>query len=126
MSKSNAVTTLLATAIALASTVENDELKTAIDALDALEDATHSNGEYKTLKEIVEKIESETQGAGDIGDADADAKAQLEAQKQEAPKKKNAMRYAGVKMIGGKWYCKKDNYKTGFATADECADHHNK
>lgn len=115
MAKSKAVETLLATAVAIAGTVDNVELKTAIDALDALEDATHSNAEYKALKDIVDTIE------------DADAKAKLEAQnaQDKKPAKKNALKYAGVKMIGGKWYCKKDNYKQGFATADECAEHYN-
>lgn len=135
MAKSKAVETLLATAIALAGTVENLELKTAIDELEALEDATHSNSEYKALKDLVEQIEDG--GAGDE-DAEAKAKAEKEAQEKldaekkakadaEAQKKpiKSAIKYAGVKQIGAKWYCKKDNYKKGFATADECAEHFN-
>ena len=63
MAKSKAVQTLLATAIALESTVE---LKEAIDELEKLGDATHSNSEYKKLKILVEQIEStnEDNGAG--------------------------------------------------------------
>ena len=41
----------------------------------------------------------------------------------EKPTKK--LSYAGIKMIGNKWYSIKDNYKKSFATADECAKHFN-
>lgn len=153
MGKSKAVQTLLATAIALASTVDNVDLKTAIGELEALEDATHSNGEYKALKDLVEQIEQDApadknNGVNDADaqaqaekeaqdkldaeqkakdDAEAEAKAQLEAQakldaEKETPKKFD---YAGVRMIGSKWYCAKDKYKKGFATANECAEHFN-
>ena len=40
----------------------------------------------------------------------------------EKPKKLN---YAGIKMIGNKWYSIKDSYKKSFATADECASQFN-
>lgn len=33
--------------------------------------------------------------------------------------------YRGIKMIGSLFYSSKDNYSTGFATADECAKHYN-
>lgn len=156
MAKSKAVENKLIEAKELATKVNNEELNKAIEALEALEDATHTNKEYKTLKDLVDTLEStvddagaetntetetetETKGGGDdTGDAgvgaDTGAGAEVETSNDDAevdntevkeePKKR--LDYTGIKMIGAKWYCKKDGYKKGFGTANECAEHFNK
>lgn len=143
MAKSQAVITLLATAVALAEKVDNAELKDCIEALEFLgEDAKGNTQEYKDLKEVVEKIEAEladkTDGNDDVDNTDTnnddtgaddedtqdDEADDAKVDTQKAVKKKR-LNYAGVKQIGGMWYCKKDNYKKGFSTANECAEHFN-
>lgn len=113
MAKSKIVLALLVTAKELAEKLEAQEIEAkklgdAIDALDALEDATHSTTEYKNLKVIVDEYENNTEKDENV----------------EKPTKK--LSYAGIKMIGNKWYSIKDNYKKSFATADECAIHFNR
>lgn len=106
MAKSKAVQTLLATAVALAGTIENEALNKAIGELEALEDAAHSNTEYKNLKDIMDELENNAGG-------------------DEPKQKPKRLNYAGIRMIGNKWYSIKDKYKKSFATADECAKHFN-
>ena len=114
MAKSRAVKDLLVTAIALASTIDNVELKAGVEALEAVEDANGNTQEYKDLKELVGTLEADAEnGAEAVEDANG---------AKDEPKK---LDYAGVRMIGSKWHCAKDNYKKGFDTADECAEHFN-
>lgn len=126
----------------------NEKIALAVTALVALgESATHSNTEFKKLKALVETAEAEQEnGAGEAGDATQDDQKQensvdknaggdensteYETPKVERPKEdkkpKKKLSMAGIKMIGSKFYSKKDNYKTGFNTANECAEKHNK
>lgn len=136
-----AVETLLATAVALLETNgENTELVTGIEELKALgENAKHTHGEYRALKDVVDAIE--VNGAGDTQTdeekqalIDAQAKADEEARAQEEADKKakadaqekKPLSMAGIRMIGNQWHHKSDNYKKGFTTAQECAEHFNK
>ena len=132
MAQSKAVLTVLATAVALAGTIDNAELNASIEALKAQEDANGNTQEYKDLKDLLDAIDAQANAGTDTGatppadngatqtppaptvDAQADAPAE--------PKKYS---YAGVRMIGSKWYCDKDKYKKGFSTANECAEHFN-
>lgn len=112
---SKAVVTLLATAGALATKVEDAELTDCIEALEFLgEDANGNAQEYKDLKEVVTKLEAE-QNADDEDDEPKD----------ETLKKAKKLSYMGIKQIGNLWYSSKDKYKKSFATADECAKHFN-
>ena len=135
MAKSKIVLALLVTANLIAETNDNEILKTSIAQLEALEDATHSTTEYKNLKAIVDEIENNTgddksnQGENQDGfdtkddeDNTGDENNTGDEIVIEKPKK---LSYAGIKMIGNKWYSIKDNYKKSFATADECASHFN-
>lgn len=111
---SKAVQTLLTAAGALLATnSDNAELKESIEKLEALENPTHTNKEYVDLKKIVDSIEETKEE-------------KPKETKEEKPKVSNAKLFAGVKMIGNKYYCKKDGYKKGFATAKECGEHFNK
>lgn len=102
--KNELVAKLLATAVALLDTHnDNVELKDSIEALQFLGDEANGNSqEYKDLKGLVKTL-----------------------QDTQKPTHKKRLNYAGVKQIGGLWYCSKDNYKKQFATADECAIHFN-
>lgn len=141
MAKSKIVLALLVTANLIAETNDNEILKTSIAQLEALEDATHSTTEYKNLKAIVDEIENNTgddksnQGENQDGLDTKDDEQKKDDEDNtgdenntgdeiviEKPKK---LSYAGIKMIGNKWYSIKDNYKKSFATADECASHFN-
>lgn len=135
MAKSKIVLALLVTANLLAETSDNEVLKTSIAELEALEDATHSTTEYKNLKAIVDEIENNTgddksnQGENQDGLDSKDGEDNTGDENNtgdeiivEKPKKLN---YAGIKMIGNKWYSIKDSYKKSFATADECASQFN-
>lgn len=118
MAKSKAVIATLATATALAGTIDNAELNASIEALEKEEDANGNTQEHKDLKDLLEAIEAqadESGANGANGGADEDAK-------KEKSKKYN---YDGVRMVGSKWYCDKDKYKKCFSTADECAEHFN-
>jgi hypothetical protein len=136
MAKSKAVQTLLATAIALAGTIENEDLNKAIGKLEALEDATHSNTEYKNLKDLVDELENDAGGDNPKGEESTqtdetpkdnkEKKTQVDDAGGNEPKEKpKRLNYAGIRMIGNKWYSIKDKYKKSFATADECAKHFN-
>ena len=85
MAQSKAVIAVLATAVALASTVDNAELNTSIEALQAETDANGNTQEYKDLKDLLEAIEAQADesGAGGGADEDADAKAKAELEEQE-------------------------------------------
>lgn len=110
---SKAVQTLLTTAGALlAANSDNIELKEAISGLEGLENPTHTNAEYVQLKKIVNSLQEKKEE-------------KPKEKKEEKLKVSNAKLYAGVKMIGNKYYCKKDNYKKGFPTAKECGEHFN-
>ena len=196
--KSKTVIALLATAVALAGTIENAELDTHIKALQDIDEANGNTQEYKDLKALLETIDAkkDADGANDAKDEDAsdivvaimyatsnggklkdfksneqkeyleymiaqynvsdaektpkdveaynelveqlkvveqaiadakdEADEKLEAEKNAKKVKPKKLSYAGVRMIGSKWYCKQDNYKQGFSTADECAKHFNK
>lgn len=124
-----AVANLLAVAVALmAKDSENDELQAGIDALNALGDkATHSNGEYKSLKTMVEAVEEK---AGSTGGEDEPKRQEVQKPKEpkeqktpKEPKGKKDVKYKmdGIRMIGSKYYSKKDGYKKAFGTAVECA-----
>lgn len=135
-----AVQDLLNKANELDQKVDNPELKECIEALEYLgDDAKGTSQEYKDLKEIVEKIEAELDGdeeqeqkpytAGDTQGDEGDTQGgdgDEEEKTEEKPKPKRKLKYVGIKQIGSMWYSIKDNYKTGFATADECAEHFNK
>jgi len=139
MAKAKIVLALLVTAKALLEANENENLRKAIDELEILEDATHSTTEYKNLRTIVDELENNT-GDDKSNQNETknvnndDLKSNNEDEKKvdenntgdetiiEKPKRLN---YAGIKMIGSKWYSSKDNYKKSFATADECAMHFN-
>ena len=136
MAKSKAVQALLATAVALAGTIENEALNKAIGELEALEDATHSNTEYKNLKDLVDELENDAGGDNPKGDENTpndetqkenqEQKTQVDDAGGDEPKEKpKRLNYAGIRMIGNKWYSIKDKYKKSFATADECAKHFN-
>ena len=136
MAKSKAVQTLLETAVALAGTIENEALNKAIGELEALEDATHSNTEYKNLKDIMDELENNAGGDNPKGDentpkdetpkSDEQEKTQVDNAGGDEPKQKpKRLNYTGIRMIGNKWYSIKDKYKKSFATADECAKHFN-
>jgi|LGOV01.1.fsa_nt_gb hypothetical protein len=127
-----AVKALLAVAIILAEKHgENSELKTGIEALQALgENATHSNSEYTSLKAITDAIEV-ADGKPNAGD-DAKEPTRTPNPKQKKDTKKDTkkvedagedVRYKmdGIRMIGSKYYSKKDGYKESFGTAVECA-----
>jgi hypothetical protein len=105
---SKAVEILLVSAGALlASNSNNDLLKNAIANLEIAEEPTGNSVEYKELKKVIEDIENGV------------------VEKEEKTTMTNAQLMKDVKMIGSKWYCKKDNYKKGFATAKECGTHFN-
>lgn len=107
-----AVQTLLTAAGALLSTnSENATLKEAIKNLEEIENATHTNKEYLQLKKVVDEIEKPKE---------------KKEEKEEKTKIANAKLFAGVRMIGNKFYCKKDKYKKGFPTAKECGEYFNK
>jgi len=111
---SKALVELLATATDLSLTVNNPKLSAAIEAVEALGDnGNMSAPEAKELKTIVESL---SEDEGDEGD---------KTPKENKPTPKERLNYAGVKQIGSLWYCKEDNYKKSFATADECAKHFN-
>lgn len=146
MAKSKIVLGLLVTAKELAEKLEAQEIEAkklgdAIDALDALEDATHSTTEYKNLKVIVDEYENNTEkdevNQKDVNnteknDDNSDVEKKQDDVKNNTEKDENVekptkkLSYAGIKMIGNKWYSIKDNYKKSFATADECAIHFNR
>jgi len=133
---SKTIKALLATAVALVTTVENEKLEKAIADLEAIQDTANGNSiEYKKLKALVETIEAEEanedlEKAQELQKAQEveqeKEKAQKEAQKkaqQEAQEKKYS--YTGIRMIGGSWGHKIDKYQKKYATAKECAEAHN-
>jgi len=121
MAKSKAVIATLATATALAGTIDNAELNASIEALEKEEDANGNTQEHKDLKDLLEAIEAQADESGANGANGANGGADEDAKKEKSKK----YNYDGVRMVGSKWYCKKDNYKKGFGTADECAEHFN-
>lgn len=135
MAKSKIVLALLVTAKLLAETSDNEILKTSIAELEALEDATHSTTEYKNLKAIVDEIENnagddksnqgENQDGLDSKDGEDNTGDENNTGDEIIVEKPKKLNYAGIKMIGNKWYSIKDSYKKSFATADECASHFN-
>ena len=144
MAQSKAVLTVLATAVALAGTIDNAELNASIEALKAQEDANGNTQEYKDLKDLLDAIDAQANAGTDTGatppadngatqnGADAGTPTEtppaptptVDAQ-ADAPAEPKKYSYAGVRMIGSKWYCDKDKYKKGFSTANECAEHFN-
>ena len=93
--------------------LEDESLAEAILALEALGNtAGVRDEEYKNLLNKVNTLIAK-------GDEVVENKKVVEINK---PKTLN---YAGVKMIGFLYYSSKDKYATGFATADECAQHFN-
>lgn len=134
--------------LAIAEALNHVGLSGAIEALKFLgDDATGNHQEYKNLKALVEKVEAGEElptgggdgsdGAGDnagdggdtsnvdgAGDGDADAAEEVKVDESGDVVGNNAMRYAGIKLIGALWYSQRDNYAKGHATADECADYY--
>lgn len=99
-----AVKDLIETAKALEIYETDDELKSAVSALEALGDeAKGSTNEYKKLKELIDQTD---------GKISEEAKAEK-------------INVFGIKMIGGKHYHESDNYSNGFDTVEECAMHYN-
>jgi len=143
---SKTVEVLLAAAVALVTTVENEKLEKAIADLEAIQDTANGNSiEYKKLKALVETIEAE-EANEDLEEAQEAQKAQEEelekekaqqeaqekAQKEEdaivdevLKEKTKKYSYAGIRMIGASWGHKKDKYQRKYATAKECAEAHN-
>jgi hypothetical protein len=105
MAKTRAVKELLATAVELTATIDNEELHAGIQELSVIEDANGSTPEFKDLRALVASLQD-----GSIGNTPTE------------PKK---LDYSGVRMIGCKWYCEKDNYRKGCDSADECAEYFN-
>ena len=59
MAQSKAVLAILATAVALAGTIENEVLNAGIEALKAETDANGNTQEYKDLKDLVATLEAQ-------------------------------------------------------------------
>lgn len=120
--KNELVAKLLATAVALLDTHnDNVELKDSIEALQFLGDEANGNSqEYKDLKGLVKTLQDTQKPTQDKSTQKKD-----DVEDTQKPTHKKRLNYAGVKQIGGLWYCSKDNYKKQFATADECAIHFN-
>lgn len=81
----------------------------------------------KEVKALVEKVvEKDEDGVIDTSKTlkNLEDELGLVEKVEEKPKKKLSM--ANIKMIGSKFYSKKDRYRTGFATATECAEKFNK
>lgn len=135
MAQSKKVLEVIAVAVAMLEVAENAELSASVAKLEAIEDANGNTQEYKDLKVFVEQLQAEKAKIEDDAKKEKDAqkviddkKAQDELDAQKTSKKVEKTEkpnYAGVRMVGSKWYCKKDNYKQGFSTADECAEHFN-
>lgn len=109
-----AVIDLLEKANAMQVETPNEVLDTGIKEVEALGEGAKGNAqEFKNLKAIVENIE-----AGGDG---------VPTPKEEKAGKveKSKIKHLGTRQIGGKWYNKADDYKTGFGTADECSLHFN-
>ena len=116
--------TLLASAVALLELGENAVLSEKIDAFKALGDGvTETDVEAVALKETVDTIKAEEKTKADEAKAEAKRLADEAKANQASAEPKHFM---GIKMIGNLFYSKEDNYKTGFATAKECALEHNK
>lgn len=109
----------------IAKDLNNPDLDKAIEAFEAVENITANHLEYDELKALVESVEN--------SEDDQDPEKQTEVlpennekhvEKVEPVKEKLSM--FGIRMIGGKWYSKKDGRKRGFDTSRECAEHFNR
>jgi len=67
MAQSKTVLALLATAVALASTIDNAELNASIEALKAQENANGNTQEYKDLKDLLDTIDAQANTGTDKG-----------------------------------------------------------
>ena len=103
--------------IGKAKSLNRDDLKDAIDALEALgEDATGDSGEYKQLSNMVD-----TQPAP----VKKSVKPKETTKVSKGEKKLSKPNMAGITMIGSLFYSGKDNYKAGFSDPIEAARYHN-
>jgi hypothetical protein len=92
-------------------------------ALDEKGDAIEDQENTKNVEDGAGAVKSETPKEVDQDETE-DLKNE-DVEEDQTPEVKKAYNYDGVKMIGNKWYCAKDKYKKGFATANQCADHYN-
>ena len=123
---------------------KNEVLTSAIDALVANVNAKGTSVEFKNLQKVIEDIKAgndtgETGGGNNDSlsgsdneakakaeaEAEAKAKAEAEAEAKVAGEPKKKINQDGTRMIGAMYYNKKDDYKKGFPTANECSLHHN-
>ena len=107
--------------------LEDESLAEDISALEALGDTAGVRGkEYKNLLNKVNAlIAKEDEVVEDEVVEDEVVEDEVVEDEVVETGKTKKLRYTGVKMIGSLYYSSKDKYATGFATADECAEHFN-
>ena len=92
--------------------LEDETLSEDIKALEELGD--RASARKKEYKNLLNKVSAIVDKEGEV----------VEGETVESEKAKKLC-YSSIKMIGSLYYSSKDNYATGFTSADECAEYFN-